>query len=241
MNKVHFILQAKGGIGKSYVASLLAQQLSTITSNLLVMDIDQENPTLSQYQALKAERLSVVGEGRAIDPKLFDKLMIRIIEHDGDVVVDTGANTFSALLSYAIENSAFDILQENGKELILHTIVGGGDTMYDTANGFADLANYVDGNIVLWLNEHFGKLVTSTGITIENSKVFKENYDKLIGVVTLKERTKSTFGVDINKMNAARMTFEEVMLSDEFDLMEKSRLQIVRKSIFEQLESIETV
>lgn len=236
--KVHLVLQAKGGIGKSYVSSLLAQLLQRIFDNPKFIDLDQENPTFSQYGALGASRLSVMDDNHSIDPMMFDKLMEMIITHEGDVVVDTGANTFSAFLAYAIQNLSFDMIKENGKELIIHTIIGGGDVMYDTANGFADIANYVDGGIVLWLNEHFGALESNTGVKIENAKVYKENAHKLIGTVTLKKRS-IDFDKTINKMTSLRLTFEEVENSDKFDFAEKNRLlKIVRNDVFGQLNSI---
>jgi hypothetical protein len=236
--KVHLVLQAKGGIGKSYVSSLLAQLLQRIFDNPKFIDLDQENPTFSQYGALGASRLSVMDDNHSIDPMMFDKLMEMIITHEGDVVVDTGANTFSAFLAYAIQNLSFDMIKENGKELIIHTIIGGGDVMYDTANGFADIANYVDGGIVLWLNEHFGALESNTGVKNENAKVYKENAHKLIGTVTLKKRS-IDFDKTINKMTSLRLTFDEVENSDKFDFAEKNRLlKIVRNDVFGQLNSI---
>ena len=240
MNKVHLIIQPKGGIGKSYAASLLAQHQKAFCSDLLIIDIDQENPTLSQYKSLEVQRISVMGEGRAIDPKLFDQLIIKIVEHPSDVIIDTGANIFSSFMAYAIENSVFDIIKGHDRELVIHTIIGGGDTLYDTANGFADIAQHVDGNIVLWLNEHFGKLQSSNGVEIENARVITENKDKLIGMIRMKDRTRATFGRDINKMTTARMTFAEVDASDNFDFMEKNRLGIVRKGIFDQLDLLVT-
>jgi hypothetical protein len=130
------------------------------------------------------------------------------------------------------------MIKENGKELIIHTIIGGGDVMYDTANGFADIANYVDGGIVLWLNEHFGALESNTGVKIENAKVYKENAHKLIGAVTLKKRS-IDFDKTINKMTSLRLTFDEVEKSDKFDFAERNRLlKIVRNDVFGQLNSI---
>jgi hypothetical protein len=238
MKKVHFVLQAKGGIGKSYVSSLLSQLLKNLYDNVLVIDLDQENPTLSQYDGIGASRLSVMDENHSIDPMMFDKLIEMLIEHKGDVVVDTGANTFSSLLAYIIQNQTFDLIKDNGKDIVVHSIIGGGDTMYDTANGFVDIANYVDGGIVLWLNEHFGSLVSSTGVKVEDAKFYKENSHKLIGTVTLKKRS-IEFDKTINKMNGLRLTFAEVEDSDKFDFSERNRLKnIVQKDIFAQLNRI---
>jgi hypothetical protein len=161
-----------------------------------------------------------------------------IIEHQGDVVIDTGANTFSSLLSYVIQNLTFDLLRENGKEIIIHTIVGGGDTLFDTANGFADIAAYVDGGIVLWLNEHFGALTSNTGVKIEDAKFYKANKHKLIGTVTLKKRS-IEFDKTINKMTSLRMTFDECANSDKFDFSERNRLiNIIQKDVFAQLNTV---
>ena len=242
MNKVNMIMQAKGGCGKSLSASILAQFLiarfQDENKKLLVVDIDQENPTLSQYKALNVLKVSVMGEGRAIDPKMFDTLMMNIVEFDGDVVLDTGANTFSALMAYIIENSVFDVIKESGKEVIIHTVVGGGDVLYDTANGFADIASYVTGNMVLWQNEHFGEMRAISGVAFADSKVLLENKGKLIGEVILQKRTAATFGADVNKMTSMRLTFDEVDASTSFNFMERNRLKIVRKDMFDQLGSI---
>jgi hypothetical protein len=238
MSKVHMVLQAKGGIGKSLISSLIAQYLKQKTSNLLVIDIDQENPTLSQYKDLNVQKISVMGDGRAIDPKKFDVLMNSILEHEGDIVVDTGANTFSALMAYVIENGVFEIIEASGKTLVVHTVIGGGDCMYDTANGFADIASYVNGNIVLWLNEHFGSLESTTGVKWDDSKVLAANKDKVLSTILLQKRTAATFGSDINKMTSARLTFDEVDASNKFGAMEKNRLKIVRKAVFDQLDQV---
>ena len=35
-----------------------------------------------------------------------------------------------------VESDILEMLRDNGKTVYIHTIVGGGDTMADTANGF---------------------------------------------------------------------------------------------------------
>ena len=44
-NTIHFVLQAKGGIGKSFVSTLLAQHLLAETGAVRCFDTDQENTT----------------------------------------------------------------------------------------------------------------------------------------------------------------------------------------------------
>lgn len=45
-------------------------------------------------------------QSRLIDPKKFDGLMETLLTEEGNFVIDTGANTFSNLLAYMVENEA---------------------------------------------------------------------------------------------------------------------------------------
>eukprot|EP01036_Dinobryon_divergens_P020263 gene20263-27763_t len=98
-NTVHFILQGKGGIGKTLVSTILAQWLAAKDETpLRCYDTDQENATFSRYKAMDVKHVPVMTDARTIDPKRFDALMIDILEEDGNCVIDNGANTFSPLV-----------------------------------------------------------------------------------------------------------------------------------------------
>jgi hypothetical protein len=128
-NTVHFILQGKGGIGKTLVSTILAQWVASKDETpLRCYDTDQENATFSRYKAMNVKHVPVMTDSRTIDPKRFDALMIDILEEEGNCVIDNGANTFSPLMGYLIENDCFSLLEESGRKVYIHTIVGGGDT-----------------------------------------------------------------------------------------------------------------
>ena len=55
----------------------------------------------------------------------------------------------------------------------------------------------------------------------------------------LHARNPQTFGEDIKKMTANRKTLAEVMASPDFSMMEKQRLKVFGKEIFEQLAKID--
>ena len=110
--------------------------------------VDQENTTFTHYEALNVRHLSVANQSRLIEPKKFDALMETLLTEEGNFVIDTGANTFSNLLAYMVENEVFPMLAEAGKTTYVHTIVGGGDTLADTANGFYAIAQKVNGTRV---------------------------------------------------------------------------------------------
>lgn len=235
-NSVHFILQGKGGIGKTLVSTIVAQYLKQDGGTpLRCYDTDQENATFLRYKALDVKHVEVMTDNRTIDPKRFDALMIDILEEEGNCVVDNGANTFSPLMAYLLENDCFDLLRDSGRKVYIHTIVGGGDTLHDTATGFMSTAKSTDVPLVLWENEHFGKLASATGRQFTESQSYIDHSERVIGRVVLSQRNADTFGADIKKMNTARLTAEEVKGSERFNVMEKQRVKVVFKDLFAQL------
>jgi FMN-dependent NADH-azoreductase len=239
LNSVHLILQGKGGIGKSLTAVLLAQYFISKGETLKAFDTDQENTTFSHYKALNAQHIPVMNESRTINAKMFDTLIENILEQEGVFVIDNGANTFSPLLAYMVENDLVNFLQESGRKVYVHTIVGGGDTLQDTANGFNSIAQGLpEASIVLWMNEHFGKLESAEGKPFLETKLFKSHQERLHGTVLLPARNHHTYGDDIKRMNVQRLTLDEVKVSANFVTMEKQRIYTVVKDVFAQLDRI---
>jgi len=238
-NTVHFILQGKGGIGKTLVSTILAQWMAGQDARpLRCFDTDQENPTFSRYKAMNVRHVPVMTDTRTIDPKRFDALMIDLLEDEGNCVVDNGANTFSPLMAYLLENDCFAMLKEAGRKVYIHVIVGGGDTLHDTATGFTTTAKATDVPLVLWENQHFGLLQSASGKQFTESQTYAEYAARVAGRVVLSARNADTFGADIKKMNIARLTLEEVRASDKFNVMEKQRIKVVFRDLFEQLDKV---
>ena len=74
---VHFVLQGKGGVGKSFVAYLTAQYVKDQGRLAGCFDIDQENATFAQYAGLDVKRVEVMDDSRIIDQRQFDRLLSR--------------------------------------------------------------------------------------------------------------------------------------------------------------------
>ncbi|WP_374584598.1 hypothetical protein [Pseudoduganella sp.] len=238
-NTVHFVLQGKGGIGKTFVSTILAQWLQGKSETTLrCYDTDQENTTFSRYKSLNVKHVPVMTESRTIDPKRFDALMIDILEEGGNCVIDNGANTFSPLMAYLIENDCFNLLEESGRKVYIHTIVGGGDTLHDTAMGFVTTAKSTQVPLVLWENEHFGLLQSASGKSFLESQTYADNSARVRGRIVLSARNADTFGADVKKMNTGRLTIDEVKASDKFNVMEKQRIKVVFRDLFEQLDLV---
>ena len=70
-NSIHLTLQGKGGVGKSLIASILAQYFVERHREIICIDTDPVNRTLFQYKALNVTRLELLRDGR-LDPRVFD-------------------------------------------------------------------------------------------------------------------------------------------------------------------------
>ena len=62
-NSIHLSLQGKGGVGKSLVASILAQYFNARGKAVRCVDTEPVNRTLFQYKALNVNRLELLREG----------------------------------------------------------------------------------------------------------------------------------------------------------------------------------
>jgi len=86
-------------------------------------------------------------------------LMERLLTEPGTFVVDNGASTFIPLWNYMLENNAVALLKASGRRIFVHCVITGGQALADTLSGFAQLAQTTgERNIVLWVNEYFGRV-----------------------------------------------------------------------------------
>lgn len=237
--EVNLILQGKGGVGKSFIASILAQYYLEKNETPLCIDTDPVNATFLGYKALNAHRIELMRENNVIDTRQFDSMMEMIIESEQDVIVDNGAASFIPLFGYLVENNAMEMLKDCGKQVVIHSVITGGQALMDTLNGFSQMVNNTPPYVknVVWLNEYFGKVeVQDKGF--EKLKAYTDNKDKVSGIITIPKRAAQTFEQDIQLMQDKRLTFNEAITSSEFELMAKQRLKMIKKSLFEQLDIV---
>lgn len=237
---IHLTLQGKGGVGKSLVASILAQYLKSLQRDVQCIDTDPVNRTFAQYSALGADRLQLRDEHNRIDQRAFDMLMERFLKNDAcTFVVDNGASTFLPLWHYLLENNALDYLREHNRHVYVHTVVTGGQALLDTLNGFHELAQTTQTkNIVLWVNEYFGR-IEANGKKLSEMTAFRENSEKVHGVVIISRRNQDTFGRDVEDMISSKQTFDEVILNGSLPIMSRQRLKVVQRDLFEQLDKLD--
>ena len=236
-NTIHLSLQGKGGVGKSLVASILAQYLISRGAEVRCIDTDPVNRTLTQYKRLDAQPLKLLREG-GVDPRGFDALMDNILTTEATFMIDNGASTFIPLWNYVIENNVRSLLKEAGKRLCVHTVITGGQALEDTLKGFAALAETnPDRSIVIWLNEYFGR-IEQDGKGFTEMVVCQQNEAKILGSVGIPKRNQDTFGRDVEEMITRKQTFDEAITTGDFGIMTKQRLKVIQRDLFEQLDAL---
>jgi hypothetical protein len=234
---IHLILQGKGGVGKSVIAGWLAEFLISRGRQVRCIDGDPVNRSLSQYKALAAENLDLVNEDGLIQRWSYDSLVERFLTSVDAFVVDSGATAFLPFWTYIVENEMIRVLREAGRKVYLHVPITGGETLNDTLLGFSAVASAItDRSIIVWLNEFFGP-VTHGGKRFEEMQVYSDNRDKVLTSVALLQRSPDTYGRTIRTMREKKLTFDEAINSPEFMLVQRSRLHLVRRDLFEQLEN----
>ncbi len=236
-DSVHFTLQGKGGVGKSLVASILAQYLSHKHFDLKCYDTDPVNQTFHSYKGLNVSHL-VLMKGAKIDERQFDCLMDDIYKNQRAFVVDNGSSSFLALTNYFGENDTFEIISETGKEVVIHCVVTGGQAMDETFTGLLALLQQTrSAKIIVWLNEYFGP-IEHEGKSFKDMAMYVNNKHKIHGVVTIEARNPETFGVDVRAMLESKRTFEESVADAANSVWVKALLTTVRSVLFKQLDAV---
>lgn len=235
---VHLVLQGKGGVGKSVVASWLAEFLMRNGKPVCCIDGDPVNRSLGQYKALRAEKLDLVNQDGLVQRTRYDGLLERFATEKAEFVVDSGATAFMPFWTYVVETEMTTVLRKAGRQVYVHVPISGGEMLNDTLLGFKTLAeSTTDRSIVLWINEYFGP-VTRDGKSFEQMQVYLDNQEKVLGSVGIPQRSPDTYGETIRLMREKKLTFGEAIQSPEFMLAQRSRLHIVQRDLFEQLQRL---
>jgi energy-coupling factor transporter ATP-binding protein EcfA2 len=206
---IHFILQGKGGVGKSMIASILNQVLQHLDKTVVCFDTDPENATLSSYKEFSVRRLDIL-KGDNIDKRMFDTLFEEIfaLGEQDHAIVDSGASSFIALSGYIKENDALQLLTDYGHTVYLHTVITGGQAIMETLNGFNNLAtNFTNTRIVVWLNPYFGEIRVDNK-PFEEFKVYRDHYHQVSALIMLPDAEPNTLGRDLEELFAKRQSFE---------------------------------
>jgi hypothetical protein len=241
MANIHIILQGKGGVGKSLIASLLTQYLikkhSDPKQTLTLIDTDPINKTFSRYERLPVRSLDIL-ENEEINQRKFDEIIELIAQAQGDAVIDNGASSFIALSTYIKEMGIPEVIKSLGHELMIHTVITGGQALNDTLVGFAQMAHHLSSHsqFVVWLNPFWGE-VKADNKNFEQMNVYKANKNAISALIQIPELKQETFGHDLSTMLNENLTFDEAINDPNKTIMTRQRLKIMQDDLFKRLDA----
>ena len=239
MRKLHLTLGDKGGIGKSFIAALMAQYIRDNVTNAkpICIDMDMKNRTFSRYTELGVELIDVRTEGD-IDRSKFD-LMINRIDEAGEndvVIVDVGGNIYVSLTDYMRVNEAYEMIAARGVEILLHLpIVGGGD-MFPTLKTLDEVVANTPSDVMIavWINQKNGR-VEYQGKTFKESERYEE-YKSRIRCVTHIPLWRADMQINVAAMLEEAVTFEKAVDMGMFDLMSRQRLTMAKRYLYDAIQ-----
>jgi hypothetical protein len=237
MAKIHMVLQGKGGVGKSFIAATIAQYKGSRGQKPLCIDTDPVNSTFHGYKALGVRRLQIM-DGDEINSRNFDTLVELVAASKDDVIIDNGAASFIPMSHYLLSNQVPALLQQMGHELVIHTVVTGGQALLDTVNGFAQLVSQFPEEVifVVWLNPYWGP-IEHEGKRFEQMKAYAANKARVSAIVQIPSLKEETFGRDLSDMLQERLTFDEALAMNSRTIMTRQRLTLVKGQLFGQMDT----
>jgi hypothetical protein len=242
MGTVECILQAKGGVGKSLVATLLFQYFQGKGVQTTGVDTDPLNATFAGFEDLEIIRLNVMN-GDEIDGSLFDSLVesALLMAPQDRLVIDNGSSNFVKLFSYLKYSEAFSVILEAGHEVRLHTVIVGGPAAEETFYKVRDLAvEFPNIQQVIWKNLFFGPVILKRK-TFEETTLYNEFGERFHAVIEIPNLEKDTFGKDLETLLADKLSFQRAISGNNYQLMTRQRLKIFWKLAQEAMDKANLV
>ncbi|MDR2893705.1 MAG: conjugal transfer protein TraL [Deltaproteobacteria bacterium] len=225
MANVHLTFQGKGGVGKSFISSVLTQYLLKHNCEVACIDTDPVNATLASYKEFSVTKIDIMN-GDTVDARKFDPMieMIYDMSPAQHVVIDNGASSFLPLMSYLKENRVFDLLQEKGHQVYIHSVITGGQAILDTLNGLKTVCvTFPEIPIVLWLNLYFGEIALN-GKSFSEFAIYKENKKQFCATIQVPCMNEHTYGKDVSELLARKETFD-AGINSSLGIMVRQRLK----------------
>lgn len=244
----HFILQGKGGVGKTTVSTFITQYLKDyLKQDYMAIDTDQVNASFAKFKALNVETINVMQDNIITDAG-WENLTYKLINTDkSNIIIDNGASSFVPLIAYAIENDMVDLLtsEENSYagNIFIHVVIAGGEGLSHTLAGLnmiCEKFNQDKVQIVVWINNFLGKVETQDK-KITDYPEYKNNESKILAVVRIPTYKGDLFKKDLSDMLTNNKTFEEMKNDIYVFIMSRSRYVKMQKEMFEELNNVDFI
>lgn len=234
-NSVHIVTQAKGGVGKSFIARLLAQYLQE-NMKLFCFDADPLNDGLVAFKSLNAKKLEMkLINGNLDSRSYYDPLFETLLLNDCCFLIDSGSSTHINFINYIKRSDILNLFNEENREIYFHVPLAGNADFDDCLNELTNLAHLFPNNkFIIWENEFNGEIEQS----YKSSPVFSA-LNNIMGIVQLKNLQSSPLLYDLELMNRNKLLFSDVDSNPNlFGAIIRRRLALYKKQIFNQLDNI---
>jgi len=227
MSVIHFTLLGKGGVGKTTVATRLAQYYMSHGFTTHNYDTDPVNQSFKGYKALKVKPLPIV-KSEEMDFTAIEKLIKEILESKDQIyIIDNGSTSYLTVLKYLMEGGIVDILHESGHQVVFHPIMAAGEGFAPSINGLKALFEQFEHvTKIIWLNEYHGAIEVN-GQEFKDSPLYHEYQEQIHALIKLPKYNQSLFGEPLNEMAFEKLTFQEVRNGSQFHVLVRSRLMKV--------------
>jgi hypothetical protein len=89
--------------------------------------------------------------------------------------------------------------------------------------------------LVVWVNEFFGPIVTEAGEGFERTPLYQQNRARILGLVRLERLNPDTSGRNLRDMLSRQITFAEADRSSDFRIVARQRLRHIWQPIRDQI------
>ena len=222
-------LARQGGVGKSMIAAAIAQY-KVSKGEAALHHTDPVNSTFEGYRALNVQRLNIM-DGDEINTRNSMPWWNKSPRPKTTSSSTTGPAR-SCRCPATIGNQVPALLQEMGHELVVHTVVTGGQAFLDTLNGFSTLARQFPAEcvFVVWLNPYWGP-IEHEGKGFEKMKAYTDNKARVSAIIQIPALKEETYGRDFSEMLQERRTFGEALADSALTIMTRQRLKIVKSQL----------
>lgn len=224
---VHIVMQAKGGVGKTFISWIMGQFLREKHPKLLIVDTDPTNQSLSIYKNLKPMFVDFLEGRRNIEVGQLDKLFDLITTSEDDLVIDTGSSSFVQLNTFLSLERADEVLTSINCNLFIHVPIVGGESRKECLLKLSSLIkNVPNAMFIAWINNYPVPVFSENPkddepASFEDTEVFIENKRRFKCIIVLPAFPEDTSGKTLKLITKNGMTL------DDFDNMgKKGRVEI---------------
>ncbi|MGD9639406.1 MAG: hypothetical protein AB7U85_10210 [Alphaproteobacteria bacterium] len=240
--QIHIFSHTKGGVGKTYIAYLLAQYYASKKLDTIIIDADPVNESLFGFKGLNVKALNLM-ENHKIDMEKL-KLLFENLPNADKMIIDIGMSLVLPFYKYMAEGNVIKALEEQGHEVLLHSIITNGSEQESSVKGLQMLSDkFADSKIMVWLNNFLGaRKLKPDEIAILNDLKAKDricNYAILPDAFAIdRQNNKTILSDNLNKLLAEKLTFNEASDCQSLDYPAIEKLLEFKKLNYQVIESV---